>query len=171
MPRIKKSSSEHGPGRKALESRSTMSMVMMQSDANHVGNVFGGTIMKLVDLISYVAASRHCRMNTVTASIDKISFLSPVHVSDLITLKASVNAAWKTSMEIGVRVEAEDMKTGEVRHTGSCYVTMVALGPDGKPARIPPLILESEEEHRRFRQASRRRARRLEEAALERKGH
>ncbi len=146
-----------------------MAMVMMQQDANHVGNVFGGTIMKLVDLISYVAASRHCRANTVTASIDKISFLSPVHIGDLLTLKANVNAAWNTSMEIGVRVEAEDMRTGEVRHTGSCYVTMVALGADGKPTKIPPLILEYEEDHRRYRQANRRRARRLEEAALEKR--
>ncbi len=159
------------PGRTPANSRSTMSMVMMQQDANHMGNVFGGTIMKLVDLISYVAASRHCRTNTVTASIDKISFLSPVHVSDLLTLKANVNAAWRTSMEIGVRVEAEDMRTGEVRHTSSCYVTMVALGADGRPTAIPELILETEEDHRRFRQANRRRARRLEEAALERRDH
>jgi len=146
-------------------------MVMMQQDANHMGNVFGGTIMKLVDLASYVAATRHCRMNTVTASIDKISFLSPVHVTDLLTLKASVNAAWHTSMEIGVRVEAEDMKTGKVRHTGSCYVTVVALGPDGRPAPVPSLMLETEQDHRRWRQANRRRARRLEEAALEKRGH
>jgi acyl-CoA hydrolase len=156
------------PGRRPSESRSTMAMVMMQQDANHMGNVFGGTIMKLVDLISYVTATRHCRTNTVTASIDKISFLSPVHVGDLLTLKANVNAAWTTSMEIGVRVEAEDMRTGEVRHTGSCYVTMVALGPDGKPARVPELTFETEEDHKRFRQANRRRARRLEEAAMER---
>ena len=147
-----------------------MAMVMMEQDANHMGNVFGGTIMKLVDLISYVTASRHCRTNTVTASIDKISFLSPVHVGDLLTLKANVNAAWTTSMEIGVRVEAEDMRTGEVRHTGSCYVTMVALGPDGKPARVPELMFETEEDHKHFRQANRRRARRLEEAALEKGG-
>ncbi len=157
--------------RKVSESRSTMAMVMMQQDANHMGNVFGGTIMRLVDLISYVAATRHSRLNTVTASIDRISFLSPVHVGDLVTLKANVNAAWKTSMEVGVRVEAEDTRSGEKRHTGSCYVTMVALGEDGKPAKIPALVLETEEDHRRQRQANRRRARRLEEAALERRGH
>jgi len=171
MAKQKKGTIDRMTARKVSESRSTMAMVMMQQDANHMGNVFGGTIMKLVDLISFVAATRHCRMNTVTASIDKISFLSPVHVGDLLTLKANVNAAWNTSMEIGVRVEAEDTKSGEVRHTGSCYVTMVALGPDGRPARIPALILETEQDHRRQRQANRRRARRLEEAALGRKGH
>jgi len=159
------------PSRKVAESRSTMAMVMMEQDANHVGNVFGGTIMKLVDLISYVAATRHCRLNTVTASIDRISFLSPVHVGDLLTLKANVNAVWTSSMEIGVRVEAEDMRTGEVRHTGSCYVSMVALGPDGKPAVVPVLTLETQEDYRRQRQANRRRSRRLEEAALEKRGH
>ncbi len=170
MPITVKKSTRKVRGRTPAQSRSTMAMVMMEQDANHMGNVFGGTIMKLVDLISYVAASRHCRENTVTASIDKISFLSPVHVSDLLTLKASVNAAWTTSMEIGVRVEAEDMRTGERRHTGSCYVTMVALGADGKPSKVPELILETEDDHRRFRQANRRRARRLEEAAMEKGG-
>lgn len=140
---------------------------MMPQDANVAGNVFGGAILKMVDEVAYVASTKHCRMNIVTASVDKMSFLSPVRVGDLVTLKANVNAVWHSSMEVGVRVEAEDPRTGEVRHTGSSYLTVVALGADGKPATAPELVLETDEDERRNREAMARRARRLEEKAVE----
>lgn len=140
----------------------------MPQDANVAGNVFGGSILKMVDETAYVAATRHARTNVVTASVDRMSFLSPVHVGDLLTLKANVNAVWRSSMEIGVRVEAMNPRTGEVRHTGSSYLTVVALGPDEKPSPVPALVLETDEDVRRNRAALARRARRLEEIAVER---
>lgn len=153
--------------RKVSESKSILARVMMPQDANVAGNVFGGTILKMVDEIAYVAATKHARTNVVTASVDRMSFLSPVHVGDLVTLKANVNLVGKTSMEVGVRVEAEDPRDGKVRHTGSSYLTIVALGPDGKPTEVPQLILETDEDVRRNQEAMRRRARRLEEKAVE----
>lgn len=149
------------------DSKTTVARVMMPQDANIAGNVFGGAILKMVDEVAYVAATRHSRSNIVTASVDKMSFLSPVKVGDLVTLKANVNAVWHTSMEVGVRVEAEDPRTGETRHTGSSYLTLVALGKDSRPTPMPELILETAEDHRRNREAMRRRARRLEEKAVE----
>ncbi len=154
--------------RKVSESKTVVARVMMPQDANIAGNVFGGTILKIVDEIAYVAATKHARTNVVTASVDRMHFLSPVHVGDLLTLKANVNAVWRTSMEVGVRVEAEDPRTGIVRHTGSSYLTVVALGADEKPTEVPGLILETEEDERRSREAVRRRSRRLEEKAVER---
>src|SRR5512136_1933784 len=133
MPRAK---------RRVSESKTTVARVMMPQDANISGNVFGGAVLKMVDEAAYVSATRHARCNVVTASVDKMDFLSPVSVGDLVTLRANVNAVWHTSMEVGVRVEAEDPRTGEVRHTGSSYLTLVALGKDGKPVQIPGLILE-----------------------------
>jgi acyl-CoA hydrolase len=153
--------------RRVSESRTVVARVMMPQDANIAGNVFGGTIMRMVDEVAYVAATKHCRMNVVTASVDKMDFLSPVRVGDLVTLKANVNAVWHTSMEVGVRVEAEDVKSGEVRHTGSSYLTLVALGPDGRPALVPELVLGTEDDRRRNSEARSRRARRLEEKAVE----
>jgi acyl-CoA hydrolase len=153
--------------RKVSESKTVLSRVMMPQDANLAGNVFGGTILKMVDEAAYVAATRHARMNIVTASVDRMHFLSPVRIGDLVTLRANVNAVWHSSMEIGVRVEAEDPRTGEKRHTGSSYLTVVALGPSGKPAEMPGLALETDEDQRRNREAMRRRARRIEERAVE----
>jgi acyl-CoA hydrolase len=153
--------------RKVSQSKTTVARVMMPQDANIAGNVFGGTIMKMVDEAAYVVATKHSRSNIVTASVDKMDFLSPVHVGDLVTLRANVNAVWRSSMEIGVRVEAENPRTGEIRHTGSSYLTVVALGTDGKPTTAPELVLESENDRRRNREAMRRRARRLEEKAVE----
>src|SRR5512136_388896 len=153
--------------RRVSESRSVVARVMMPQDANIAGNVFGGTILKMVDEIAYVAATKHARSNVVTASVDKMDFLSPVHVGDLVTLKANVNAVGHSSMEVGVRVEAEDPKTGEVRHTGSSYITVVALGANGKPTEVPDLELENDADRRRNREAMRRRARRVEEKAVE----
>jgi len=154
--------------RKVSDSRTVVARVMMPQDANVAGNVFGGSVLKMVDEIAYVAATRHARTNVVTASVDRMSFLSPVHVGDLLTLKANVNAVWRSSMEIGVRVEAMNPRTGETRHTGSSYLTVVALGPDERPSPVPALVLETDEDVRRNRAALARRARRLEEVAVER---
>jgi acyl-CoA hydrolase len=154
--------------RKVSESRTVVARVMMPQDANVAGNVFGGTILKMVDEIAYVAATMHARANVVTASVDRMAFLSPVHVGDLLTLKANVNAVWRSSMEVGVRIEAMDPRTGTVRHTGSSYLTVVALGPDERPCGVPGLGLEDDEDARRNRDAMARRARRLEEKAVER---
>jgi acyl-CoA hydrolase len=154
--------------RKTSESRTVVARVMMPQDANVAGNVFGGTILKMVDEIAYVAATMHARTNVVTASVDRMAFMSPVHVGDLLTLKANVNAVWRSSMEVGVRIEAMNPRTGQVRHTGSCYLTVVALGQDGTPSPAPGLELETDEDERRNREAMARRARRLEEKAVER---
>jgi len=153
--------------RKVSESRTVVARVMMPQDANVAGNVFGGTILKMVDEIAYVAATMHARANVVTASVDRMAFLSPVHVGDLLTLKANVNAVWRSSMEVGVRIEAMDPRNGEMRHTGSSYLTVVALGPDGATCEVPRLELEGDEDARRNREAMARRARRLEEKAVE----
>ena len=153
----------HNISRKVSESRTVVARVMMPQDANLAGNVFGGTILKFVDEVAYVVATRHVRSNVVTVSLDRTSFLSPVQIGDLLTLRASVNAVWHSSLEIGVRVEAEDPRTGEVRHTGSSYLTIVALDPSGQPCEAPGLILETGEDQRRKEEADRRRERRLEE--------
>jgi acyl-CoA hydrolase len=153
--------------RSVSESRTVVARVMMPQDANVAGNVFGGTILKMVDEIAFVAATKHTRSNVVTASVDRMHFLSPVHVGDLLTLKANVNAVWHSSMEVGVRVEAEDPRNGGIRHTGSSYLTVVAIGPDGKPIEVPGLLVETDADMRRNREAMRRRSRRLEEKALE----
>jgi len=134
----------------------------MPQDANMSGNVFGGTILKMVDEIAFVSATRHARTNVVTASVDKMDFHSPVHIGDLVTLYSIVNAAWHSSMEVGVKVTAENVRTGEVRHTGSSYLTVVALDGNGKPTEVPELILETDEDTRRNREANERRKRRLE---------
>ena len=139
----------------------------MPQDANMSGNVFGGTILKMVDEISFVSATRHARTNVVTASLDKMDFHSPVHIGDLVTLYSIVNAAWHSSMEVGVKVMAENVRTGEVRHTGSSYLTVVALDENGKPTEVPELILETDEDARRNREANERRKRRLEDATSE----
>ena len=155
--------------RKVSESKTVVARVMMPQDANIAGNVFGGTILKIVDEVAYVAATKHVRANVVTVSLDRMAFLSPVRIGDLLTLRANVNAVWRSSMEVGVRVEAEDPKTGKMRHTGSSYLTIVALDSGGRPCEAPGLELESDEDHRRNREANMRRQRRLEERASE--GH
>lgn len=142
------------------ESRVTMSRQMMPEDANPWGYVHGGTIMKMVDEAAGSAAIRHTRRRVSTAAIDYMSFLHPVHVGDLVTIKASVNDVGRTSMEVGVRVEAENMITGEVTYTSSCYLVMVALDEDGKPCSVPPVIAETPMEKRRMAAAKIRRERR-----------
>jgi len=130
-------------------------------DANAAGDVHGGWIMKMCDDAAAIAASRHAGTRVVTAAVDGLRFLSPVHLHDVVTLKASVNAAWRTSMEVGVRVEAEDVIAGEVRHTLTAYLTMVALDADARPIAVPALVPETPEERRRCRDANLRRTIRL----------
>jgi uncharacterized protein (TIGR00369 family) len=136
-------------GKTVKETSIVMSQIMQPQDANPMGNVHGGIIVKLIDNTAGAVAFRHARSNAVTASMDKIDFHNPVFVGDLLILKASLNMVGKTSMEIGVRVEAENLITGEIRHTVSAYLTFVALDEKGKPKEIPPLILETEEDIRR----------------------
>ena len=133
------------------------------ADANGAGNVHGGIVVKLADEAAALAAIRHCRRRVVTVGIDRLNFLVPIAVGELVSFKATVNAAWRTSMEVGVRVEAENPRTGEVRHTTSAYLTMVALDEDGRPTEVPPLEVENEPEERRRREAELRRANRLTE--------
>ena len=149
--------------RPAANSRSTLVKWMGIGDANSVGFVHGGTVMYLCDEAAGLASVRHSGRRCVTAAMDRMTFLLPVHVGELLTLESSVNAAWRTSMEIGVRVTAENVRTGEKRHTNTAYLTMVALDDDGKPTQVPPLTCESDEERRREHEAQLRRANRLAE--------
>lgn len=136
---------------------------MNVTDANNAGHVHGGTVMKLCDEAAGLAAIRHARQRVVTAAIDRVTFLDPVHVGELLTISASVNAAWRTSLEVGVRVEAENPFTGARRHTSSAYLTMVAVDEHGRPSAVPRFVAESSTEQRREREAQLRRANRLAE--------
>jgi acyl-CoA hydrolase len=130
-------------------------------DANNVGNVHGGTIMKLVDTAAGLAAAKHCRGLAVTAAMDELSLLEPVFVNDLVTVKAMVNHSGRTSMEVGVRVEAENVTTGRRVHTASAYLVFVALDDGGRPRPVPPVVAETEEQRQRQREAKLRREARL----------
>ena len=132
-------------------------------DANSAGYVHGGTVMKLCDEVAGLAAVRHSRCRVVTAGMDRMTFQEPIHIGELVTFTASVNAAWRTSMEVGVRVDAEQPRHGTVRHTNTAYLTMVALGEDGRPTDVPPLLAETADEERREREAQTRRRNRLAE--------
>lgn len=149
-------------GRPVRESISEYSEIALPGDVNSLGHILGGKVMHLVDLAGALAALRHSRRSVVTASIDSMNFLHPVQVGNLIVLRSSVNRAFSTSMEVGVRVEVENLRTGERRHTSSAYLTFVALGDDDRPTPVPPVIPETEDEMRRFRQAEERRRYRLE---------
>ena len=142
-------------------SKTTFSQTMLPSDANPFGNVHGGEIMKLIDACAGVAAARHVRGRVVTARVDELSFVAPVYVGDLVTAHASVNDVGAKSMEVGVRVEAENTFTGAVVHVSSAYLVFVAIDEQGKPVPVPPLIAESDDERRRMAAAKERRARRL----------
>ncbi|HEX8743072.1 MAG TPA: acyl-CoA thioesterase, partial [Thermoleophilaceae bacterium] len=144
-------------------SRSELSRWMGIADANTAGNVHGGVILHLCDEVAGIAAVRHSGGRVVTAAMDRMTFLHPVYVGNLLTVKATVNAAWRTSMEVGVRVEAENVRTGEVTHTSAAYLTMVALDDEGRPVPVPPVRAETPEEQRRAREAQVRRDNRLEE--------
>ena len=154
------------PGKKPTESEMSTARLMMPADANILGNVFGGAIMRYMDEIAAIVAWRHAGTNVVTASIDRMNFYAPVYVGNLLVLKAAVNYVGNTSMEIGVRIEAMDPSTREATHTGSCYLTYVALAGVGRPTPIPPLVVTTPEGRRRFREAlARRKLREAEDAA------
>ena len=148
--------------KKVSESRVEMTQVMFPMDANIAGNVHGGTIMKLIDMAAAIAAHRHCRTNVVTASMDQLDFHEPVFMGELLILRASINYVGRTSMEIGVKVDAEDLKEGKVRHTNSAYVTMVSLDENRKPKQVPKIVPETDEEKRRFEEGRIRAQRRKE---------
>jgi acyl-CoA hydrolase len=143
------------------------SRIMMPQDANNLGHVFGGAILAMMDTSAAVAAIRHARSSCVTVSIDRVDFREPIHLGDLVVMKASVNFAGRTSMEVGVRVEAEDLVTGRRRHTNSAYLTFVAVDRNGRPVAVPKLLLETDEDRRRHAAAQERRRRRLEEKQAE----
>ena len=155
------------PAKPVRESQHESSELMMPSDANNLGHVFGGVILSMMDKTAAIAAFRHARNNCVTVSIDRVDFREPVHVGDLVVMKASVNYVGRTSMEVGVRVECENMQTGVRRHTNSCYLTFVAIDRNGRPMEVPRLIPESADEIRRYEAAKARRRRRLEERTAE----
>ena len=145
-------------------SRSVLVHWMNVSDTNSSGNVHGGTVLKLADEVAGLAAIRHSRRRVVTAGVDRVTFLVPIELGELVTFSASVNAVWRTSMEVGVRVTSERPRNGHgPRHTNTAYFTMVALDDDGRPAAVPALVSETEEEGRREREAQVRRRNRLAE--------
>ena len=155
------------PAKRPSESSMTTARLMMPTDANVLGNVFGGAIMRYMDEIAAIVAWRHAGRNAVTASIDRMNFYAPVYVGNLLILKGSVNYVGTTSMEIGVRIEAQDPTTRKGTHTGSCYLTYVAIDDKGRPTPIPPLLATSPDEKRRFKQAlARRKLREAEKAAF-----
>jgi uncharacterized protein (TIGR00369 family) len=145
----------------AGESQVTLVQLMEITDANLAGIVHGGVVMKLVDTAAGLAAIKHCGGLAVTAAMDEMSFLRPIHVGDAITVKASVNDAFHTSLEVGVRVESEDIITGKRTHASSAYLTFVALDGEGRPRPVPPVIATTESEQRRRREAGLRRQTRL----------
>lgn len=138
-------------------------VVLMTPDmANFSGKVHGGALLNLLDRVAYSCASRFSQQYAVTLSVDQVMFRQPIHVGELVTFRASVNYAGRTSMEIGIRVEAEDIRSGERRHTNSCYFTMVAVDAQGKPTSVPKLVLDDEVKKRREKAALDRRALRQE---------
>ena len=149
--------------RPAAGSASLLVKWMGIGDANSAGFIHGGVVMRLCDEAAGIAAIRHCGGRVVTAGMDRMTFLHPVGVGELVTCKAQVNAAWRTSMEVGVRVEAESPRTGDVRHTSTAYLTMVALDEEGRPTDVPQLESSGETEERRRREAELRRKNRLAE--------
>ena len=148
--------------RPVRESCSEYSELALPNDANPLGNLIGGRVMHLVDLAGAIAAMRHARTPVVTASIDHMTFLHPVHIGELVILKSTVNRVFRTSMEVGVKVFVENLSTGIVRHTSSAYLTFVGIDGIGKCVPMPQAIPESETELRRFQAAGERRKYRLE---------
>ncbi|PIS11541.1 MAG: acyl-CoA thioesterase [Bdellovibrio sp. CG10_big_fil_rev_8_21_14_0_10_47_8] len=138
-----------------------MTQLVLPSHTNALDTIFGGVIMSWIDICAAIAAQRHSRKVVVTASMDQMSFVAPVKKGWVVNLRARVNFVAKTSMEVGVRVDAENPKTGETFHTATAYLTFVALGDDGKPSSVPPLVTDTPEDKRRFQEAESRRQIRL----------
>ena len=148
-------------GKPVSASRSERVEVVLPNDANPLGNLLGGRIMYLMDIAAAIAAHRHSNSYVVTASLDYVDFRNPIRVGDLVILKSQVNRVFRTSMEVGLKVFSENVLTGERKHTSSAYVTFVALDANGNPKLVPPLILKTAEERRRWREAASRRRIRL----------
>jgi len=142
--------------KKVSESALESTYLVLPEHTNAMGNIFGGTIMGWVDIIASIISFRHCRSLVVTASMDELSFLNPVKLGDLVTLKAAINYTSKRSLEVGVRVEAENPITGEKSHTSSAYLTFVSLGDDGKAQPVPPIIPETDQEKKWFEEGKAR---------------
>jgi len=155
--------------RAVSETQHETAQLMMPQHANILGHVFGGVMLSMMDTTAAVSAIRHARLACVTVSVDRVDFREPIHVGDLVIMKSSVNFVGKTSMEIGVRVETENLVTGLKRHTNSCYLTFVAIDRNGKPVPVPKLKPETPDEIRRFNAAKERRERRLQERVAESK--
>jgi acyl-CoA hydrolase len=143
--------------RKVCESQSERSEIVLPADTNAIGNLFGGRLMQYIDLVAAMAASRHARAFTVTASMDHLDFVAPVRLGELLILKASVNRAFRTSMEVGVRVMVEDVREQRLRHVSSAYLTFVAVDREGHKLAVPQVVPETEHQQRRFEDAGRRR--------------
>ncbi|MCL6481597.1 MAG: acyl-CoA thioesterase [Firmicutes bacterium] len=152
---------ESGAAKPVRYSRAEMTEVVLPNDANPLGNILGGRVMHLIDIAAAIAAHRHSNSYVVTASVDYVDFRNPIKVGELIILKSSVNRVFRTSMEVGVKVFSENVLTGERKHCSSAYVTFVALDAQGRPHPVPPLILETAEDRRRWREAAARRRIRL----------
>ncbi len=148
-------------GRRVSDSISEYSELALPNDANGLGNLLGGKIMHLVDLAGAIAAMKHCRNVVVTASVDHMDFIHPVRLGQLVRLRSSVNRAFRTSMEVGVKVWVEDLVRGDQQHVSSAYLTFVAIDPDGRGIPVPPVIPESADEKRRYEEAGERRQYRL----------
>ena len=144
-------------------SHTTMAELMMPHMANVLGNVHGGELMGMMDRVAAVSAIRHAQVPCVTVSVDRVHFREPIHVGELVTMYASVNYAHRTSIEVGIRVEAENVLTGVRRHTNSCYLTYVAIDQAGRPVAVPPVLPETDEERARYQAAELRRAQRIAE--------
>lgn len=138
-----------------------MTELVLPSDTNALGSIFGGKVMSWIDIAAAIAAGRHARRVVVTASLDALNFLAPIKLGHYVHLRAQVNFAGRTSMEIGVRVESEDPLTGERTHTSTAYTTFVALDGNGRPAEVPPLALKTPDEKRRHEEAKKRRSARM----------
>ena len=149
-------------GKPVSGSKTVMARMMLPSDANPYGNVHGGEIMKLIDACAGAAATRHARGRVVTAFVDGLSFLAPVYVGHLVTAKASVNHVGRSSMEVGVRVDSEDLLTGKTAHVSSAYLVFVSTDEQGRPVPLPQLLAETDEERRRMHAAEQRRVQRLQ---------
>jgi acyl-CoA hydrolase len=137
-------------------SRASVVRLMVPTDANFTGNVFGGSILEEIDRVAYITASRHAKATTVTASLDRVDFLGPVHVGEVLEFVAALTFVGRSSMEVAVQVRAEDVHGGPSRHVVQAFVTMVAVDPAGRPVAAPPLILESAEDRARFDQGRQR---------------
>ena len=163
------SSAEANPAaRTVAESQSEMTEIILPNDTNTLGNLLGGRLMHFIDLTGAMAAYRHSRTHVVTAAMDHIDFIRPVHLGDLLTLKSSVNRAFSTSMEVGVKVWAENTRTGIVVHVASAYLVFVAIDNQGQRQKVPPLLPETPDEIRRYEDALLRREHRERESARRR---